>query len=67
MWYDESNQYDYQNPDWTVAGHFTQVVWKSSTSLGCGIGKNDYGVYGVCNYSPQGNYLGQFEANVLPK
>ena len=43
---------------------FTQVVWKSSTKLGCGLslGKD---VYAVCYYSPEGNVNGQFAQNVL--
>ncbi len=52
-------------------GHFTQVVWKSTTHIGCGynpcsvnIGGQIYnGVY-VCQYSPNGNVLGQFGENV---
>ena len=45
-----------------ATGHFTQVVWKSTTGLGCGFnaGCRMY----VCNYSPPGNFLGQFDANV---
>ena len=46
-------------------GHFTQVVWKSSTKLGCGIAIANNKAVGVCNYSPAGNYLGQFATNVL--
>lgn len=53
--------------------HYTQVVWKSSTKLGCGKGKanvvngqNSYnGDFWVCHYGPPGNYGGQFTSNVL--
>ncbi|SMC22364.1 Cysteine-rich secretory protein family protein [Andreprevotia lacus DSM 23236] len=43
-----------------VCGHYTQVVWKSSTTLGCGRAKcgSSKEVW-VCNYSPPGNYAGQ--------
>lgn len=44
-------------------GHFTQLVWKSTTSVGCAwadcTGKNDLqGVYLVCEYWPAGNIVG---------
>jgi uncharacterized protein YkwD len=35
-------------------GHFTQMMWPSTTSVGCGISS---GVV-VCHYSPPGNMLG---------
>lgn len=65
MWYDEIEFYDYSNPGQRYAntteaiGHFTQVVWKASTDVGCGLAIGpDFYVYGVCNYSPPGNYIG---------
>ena len=55
--------------------HFfgAQVLWKSTTSVGCavqhcpsvpGFGN---GYFVQCNYSPPGNVLGQFPQNVLPQ
>lgn len=73
-WYDEINQYNYGVPGFSSkTGHFTQVVWKNSTQLGCGaaIGtKTASGVtynafYVVCQYNPAGNISGQFADNVL--
>jgi len=54
--------------------HYTQVVWRSSTKLGCGKGKaavahgqTTYdGDFWVCQYGQAGNYGGQFASNVLP-
>ncbi|KAG6813083.1 hypothetical protein H0H92_014142 [Tricholoma furcatifolium] len=64
-WTDEVSEYDPSNP---VASHFTQVVWKSTTQVGCavqscsGIFPASYGLakFYVCEYSPQGNIIGEF-------
>ncbi len=73
-WYDEGVNYNYDKPGFSPAtGHFTQVVWKSSTQLGCGAskgtktmnGKVFNAFYVVCQYAPAGNIAGQFPANVL--
>ncbi|GJN69344.1 SCP-like extracellular protein [Purpureocillium lilacinum] len=55
--------------DW---GHFTQVVWKDVTKVGCATVKCASGTvlsmnswYTVCNYNPPGNYGGQYGKNVL--
>jgi len=53
--------------------HYTQVVWRSSTLLGCGQGRATIdhpthgpmeGDYWVCQYSPAGNMQGAFDNNV---
>lgn len=41
-------------------GHYTQVVWKGTTHVGCGYYNNVLS----CQYSPPGNYGGQFRRNV---
>jgi uncharacterized protein YkwD len=51
-WYNEVQYYDYTNPSTpTVAnemtGHFTQLVWKASTLMGCGITVCPQGVYNL--------------------
>ncbi|KAJ4496990.1 CAP domain-containing protein [Lentinula lateritia] len=69
MWMAEASQYNYSNPTFSSStGHFTQVVWKSTTSVACAIATcnflgNGTG-YLVCRYDPPGNYLGQFAQNV---
>lgn len=68
-WYDEISDYDYSNPGFSEeAGHFTQLVWKSSTQVGCGVKTcdNAWGDYVVCSYSPAGNVIGDFDSNVMP-
>ena len=68
LWYEEIADYDFDNPGWkSGTGHFTQVVWKGSEKLGCGVGcgSNNY-CYVTCNYYPAGNYLNSFATNVFP-
>ncbi len=67
---DEDASYDYANNTCAanaVCGHYTQVVWRDSTELGCGMANctvnNPFGGSGpwqlwVCNYNPPGNYVG---------
>ena len=54
------------DPHHSVSSHFTQVVWKSTTELGCAVSTcghifPDQGpaVLYVCLYSPAGNVLGE--------
>ncbi|CAF0854945.1 unnamed protein product [Adineta ricciae] len=66
LWYAEVKDYNWSSPGFTSgAGHFTQLVWISSTDLGVGIAcANDVrACYVVANYSPAGNVFGQFPAN----
>jgi len=68
-WYNEVSAYDYNNPVFSSAtGHFTCLVWKSSTTYGMGIAINASTgeVDIVMNTYPPGNYVGQFKDNVLP-
>ena len=66
-WYDEINQYDFNNPGYiSGTGHFTQVIWKGSKQVGFGYAQaRDGYYYGVANYYPAGNYIGEFEDNVF--
>lgn len=73
-WYEEESNYNYGNPGFDVnAGHFTQIVWKDTTQLGCGVaqGSRNFGgrdftaYYVVCHYAPAGNVVGEFPSNVL--
>ena len=63
--YNEIKDYDYNNPGFSYAtGHFTQVIWARTTKVGVGIARKGNFIYVVARYSPPGNYLSQFEANV---
>ncbi|KAK8849555.1 hypothetical protein IAR55_004890 [Kwoniella newhampshirensis] len=73
-WADEASAYNASNPQYS---HFTQVVWKATTQVGCvavpcadgtiftGYGQNSLNI--VCEYYPRGNYIGQFGQNVGAK
>lgn len=45
--------------NWAPAGHYTQMVWRQTTHLGCGqaICRNTLIV--ACNYAPAGNVIGR--------
>lgn len=68
-WTGEASQYNANSPE---ASHFTQVVWKATTQVGCalqdcdGIFSASFGKahYYVCEYFPQGNVIGNFAQNV---
>ena len=69
-WGDERNEYDFNDPGFSEAtGHFTQLVWKATTTVGCGRTlcneMNDVaGWYVVCEYYPPGNVIGEFAIEV---
>ncbi|KAL2923825.1 Pathogenesis-related protein 1C, partial [Bienertia sinuspersici] len=61
-WVNERKYYDYRTNACTGGmdcGHYTQIIWKKSTRLGCArVVCNNGGVYITCNYDPPGNYIG---------
>jgi uncharacterized protein YkwD len=68
MWYGEVDQYDFEAGVFTMeTGHFTQVVWKGTKEVGCGVTTcGDMDII-VCHYAPSGNYEGQYQENVVPE
>lgn len=74
-WGNERSMYDFSGPTGfsEKTGHFTQLVWKDTTSTGCAAidctGRNSLkGFMVVCEYWPPGNVVGQgnsyFRTNV---
>jgi len=61
IWAGEAKDYDYASGRCSgVCGHYTQVVWRDSTELGCGAATCENGMeLWVCNYNPPGNYRGE--------
>ncbi|KAH7345340.1 CAP domain-containing protein [Rhizoctonia solani] len=69
-WVNEASQYNSGNP---TPSHFTQVVWKGTSQLGCAVASCNLANFDpqfwpvkfhVCEYSSPGNVIGQFSANV---
>ncbi|KAK4438022.1 Basic form of pathogenesis-related protein 1 [Sesamum alatum] len=64
MWVAEKQYYDY-NTNSCIGGnqclHYTQVVWRDSTRLGCArVQCNNGWYYVVCSYDTAGNWEGEW-------
>jgi len=64
-WYEEIKDYTYspigsgQN-NFGAIGHYTQMIWKTSTHVGMALAVSESGAtYVVARYSPPGNFVGQ--------
>jgi hypothetical protein len=44
--------------DWRDIGHFTQMLWPSTRSIGCALASNAQDDVLVCRYFPAGNRIG---------
>ncbi len=59
-WGSEVQDYSYAtNSCRGVCGHYTQVVWRDTTEVGCGVARSGSQEIWVCNYNPPGNYQGR--------
>ncbi|MHB8110933.1 MAG: CAP domain-containing protein [Syntrophorhabdaceae bacterium] len=45
--------------NFSAYGHYTQLIWRNTRSIGCGKAQGDGNMFVVCNYDPPGNVLGQ--------
>lgn len=41
--------------DWSQVAHYTQIVWPTTTKVGCAVASSPTTDYFVCRYSPTGN------------
>ena len=44
---------------WTAVGHYTQIVWRGTTHVGCSIASRGNRSVLACRYSPPGNIDGR--------
>lgn len=61
-WAEESKDYDerrFRCAPGEVCGHFTQIIWRATKEVGCGVARGGNGEFWVCNYSPPGNFVGE--------
>ena len=62
-WYDEIKLYRYRKccgPNFSETGHYTQMVWHSTTAVGIGVAVSSKGeTYVVARYNPSGNWQGE--------
>jgi len=44
--------------NWGDVGHYTQMVWRGTTRVGCAVRSSARDDYLVCRYAPAGNVMG---------
>ena len=63
-WYDEIEVYRYRRccgPNFSETGHYTQMIWHSTTAVGIGVAVSSRGeTYVVARYNPTGNWRGEY-------
>jgi len=63
-WYSEKNDYRYQKIDYdnySKTGHYTQMIWSTSTEMGAGVAVCPSGeIIVVANYKEHGNIIGYY-------
>lgn len=59
-WVSERADYDYvTNRCRGMCGHYTQVVWRDTRRVGCGVARKPGREVWVCDYYPPGNVIGE--------
>lgn len=79
-WYDEIKFFNWEQPSLDSSlgdvGHFTQVIWRDTQQVGCGLAIADspitfkdnsfYRNFVVCNYEKAGNFVNALNENLKP-
>ncbi|MEO1048050.1 MAG: CAP domain-containing protein [Pseudomonadota bacterium] len=67
VWIDEKEFYVHMRfpyvsstGNWQDVGHYTQIIWRDTTQLGCGLATGNDRDYLVCRYAPPGNFVGEY-------
>ena len=42
-----------------ICGHYTQIIWRNTTEVGCAVVQCEDKQIWVCQYDPPGNYVGK--------
>jgi len=61
-WGNEKSDYNYATnscDSGKMCGHYTQIVWRDTTEVGCGKAICGSEQVWVCNYNPPGNWIGE--------
>ncbi|MCU0439463.1 MAG: CAP domain-containing protein [Raineya sp.] len=63
-WASEKQYFNFEtlecNEDWSKCGHYTQMIWENTKTVGCAVAYcKDGSEVWVCNYEPAGNVVGQ--------
>jgi len=45
--------------NWSDVAHYTQMIWRGTTRIGCALHKSRKWDFLICRYSPPGNVVGQ--------
>lgn len=66
LWLDEKQYFIASAPvpdnctqTWDKCGHYSQIVWSTTTHIGCAAAASQTSDYVVCRYEPPGNIQGQ--------
>ena len=50
---------DVSKDGWQAVGHYTQMIWRGTTQVGCALAHSERWDVLVCRYAPAGNMMGE--------
>ena len=61
VWTTELQNYNYrENTCSGECGHYTQIVWRETRKVGCGVARSSNQEIWACEYDPPGNVIGEW-------